>query len=310
MRNISCQLRGLWLGLALLFPAGVLATVPVTVSVPPQAQMVEAIGGDRVEVSVMIEPGQSPHTFSLSPRQLMALDDGRVYFKVGHPDLAFERRFLRHVDEQDRPVKIVDLSAGVDFMSLDDHEHGHGGHNHGDHGQDHDHAHGDGHDHGETDPHLWVSPAIMRAAAKPLTEALIAVDPDGEAGYRERHATFLDELDALDAAIRQRFQGLEQRRFVVNHPAWGYFAREYDLEQVAIESGGRDPSPGQLARFIEQAKEEGVRVVFVQQGFSERSARVIAREIDAIVRTADPLARDWMQNLDEVAAAIHEALAP
>ncbi len=303
MCNAQSRLQGLWLGVLLLFPAVAVTTVPVTVSVPPQAEMVEAIGGDRVDVSVMIEPGQSPHTFSLSPRQLMALDDGRIYFKVGHPDLAFEHRFLRHVEEQDRQVEIVDLSSGVDFMAMEAHEHGDG--NHG-----HDHAHGDDHDHGETDPHLWVSPAIMRAAAEPLAEALIAIDPEGEAGYRQRLETLLDDLDALDASISDRFRGLEQRRFVVNHPAWGYFAREYDLEQVAIESGGRDPSPAQLARFIEQAKEEGVRVVFVQQGFSERSARVIAREIDAVVRTADPLARDWMQNLDEVAAAIHEALAP
>ena len=303
MRNALFGLQALWLGVLLLFPVVVAAKVPVTVSVPPQAEMVEAIGGDRVDVSVMIEPGQSPHTFSLSPRQLMALDNGRIYFKVGHPDLAFEHRFLRHVEEQDRQVEIVDLSAGVDFMTMEAHEHGDS-----DHG--HDHADGEGHDHGETDPHLWVSPAIMRAAAEPLAEALIAIDPDGEAGYRQRLDTFLDDLDALDASIRDRFQGLEPRRFVVNHPAWGYFAREYDLEQVAIESGGRDPSPAQLARFIEQAKDEGVRVVFVQQGFSERSARVIAREIDAVVRTADPLARDWMQNLDEVAAAIHEALAP
>ncbi|QIT56433.1 zinc ABC transporter solute-binding protein [Aquisalimonas sp. 2447] len=299
MRNALPNLQGFWLAVLFLFPAVAVAKVPVTVSVPPQAQLVEAIGGDRVDVSVMIQPGQSPHTFSLSPRQLMALDDGRIYFKVGHPDLAFEHRFLRHVEEQDRSVEIVDLSSGVELMAMEDHDH------------DHDH-HGDGdaHDHGETDPHLWVSPAIMRRAAEPLTEALVAVDPEGEEEYRQRLEAFLDDLDALDASIRDRFQGLEQRRFVVNHPAWGYFAREYDLEQVAIESGGRDPSPAQLARFIEQAKDEGVRVVFVQQGFSERSARVIAGEIDAVVRTADPLARDWIQNLDEVAAAIHEALAP
>ena len=305
MRNALSSLQGLWLGVLLLCPAVAAGTVPVTVSVPPQAQMVEAIGGDRVDVSVMIQPGQSPHTFSLSPRQLMALDDGRLYFKVGHPDLAFEHRFLRHVEEQNGQVEIVDLSSGVDFMATEAHSH-----DTGDHGHDHHHGDDEAHDHGETDPHLWVSPAIMRAAAEPLAEALIALDPEGEAEYRQRLQAFLDDLDALDASIRDRFQGLEQRRFVVNHPAWGYFAREYDLEQVAIESGGRDPSPAQLARFIEQAQDEGVRVVFVQQGFSERSARVIAREIDAVVRTADPLARDWMQNLDDVSAAIHEALAP
>ena len=279
--------------LSLLFVAGsVGAAVPVTVSVPPQAQMVEALGGDRVDVSVMIEPGQSPHTFSLSPRQLMALDDAAIYFKVGHPDLAFERRFLSHVDDGNRDVAVVDLSEGVDFRRLEDH---------GD---------GDDHDHGETDPHIWVSPSIMRAAAEPLTEALIAADPDGGDEYRERLDRFLEELDALDITIRERLEGLEQRRFVVNHPSWGYFARDYDLEQVAIESGGRDPSPAELARFIEGAREEGVRVIFVQRGFSERSAQAIAREIDAVVLPADPLAPDWMRSLERLADALKEALAP
>ncbi|MFV8834660.1 zinc ABC transporter substrate-binding protein [Aquisalimonas sp.] len=276
--------------LVLCFPVAVLSAVPVTVSVPPQAYLVEAIGGDRVEVSIMIEPGQSPHTFSLSPRRMMALDDARVYFKVGHPDLAFERRFVQHVQDARRDVRVVDLADGVELMAMDDHA---------DH---HDHSHG------ETDPHLWVSPRIMRSAAERVADALTEVDPDGAEHYRAGLQQFQSDVDALDDELQTLFGQLERRRFVVNHPAWGYLARDYGLEQVAIESGGRDPSPAELARFIDAAKDEGIDVIFVQRGFSERSANTIAREIDAVVKVADPLAQDWLKNLREIGAAIREAV--
>lgn len=282
--------RRAFAALLLCCPAALLGAIPVTVSVPPQAYLVEAIGGDRVDVSIMIEPGQSPHTFSLSPRRMMALDDARVYFKVGHPDLAFERRFVQHVQGADRDVRIVDLAEGVELVAM------------GDHGDSR------GHSHGETDPHLWVSPRIMRSAAERVAEALSEVDPDGADHYRNGLDQFQRDVDVLDAELQSWFGQLERRRFVVNHPAWGYFARDYGLEQVAIESGGRDPSPAELARFIAAAKDEGIDVIFVQRGFSERSANTIAREIDAVVKVADPLAPDWLENIREIGTAIREAV--
>lgn len=312
---MNALVRGLAAAVASLVPVALQAALPVTVSVPPQAYLVERIGGDRVDVSVMIESGGSPHTFSLAPRRLVELDEARVYFKVGHPDFTFERRFLQHAESKGADVQVVDLSEGVDALAMEEHgDDGEGQHDDHGHDNEHDHdadhadagGHGE-HAHGEMDPHLWVSPAVMRAAAERVAEALIAADPAGEARYREGLEAAREEIDALDAHIRDQLGDLEQRRFVVNHPGWGYFARDYNLEQVAIESGGRDPSPSQLAAFIEQARQEGVRVIFVQQGFSERSARTIAEEIGAVVATADPLARDWADNLRRFAEAIHEA---
>lgn len=314
----------------LAVPVLAAARLQVAVSVPPQAHLVERIGGDRVDVSVMIGSGGSPHTFSLAPRDLQALDDARVYFRVGHPDLAFERRFLRHLEEHGQDVVTVSLAQDETFRPMDAPDHAHE-----DHGQDEAHGHDSRHDeqaeddshgdddhepnheqgaagehgeHGETDPHVWVSPAVMRRAAGRVADALIEADPDGEQGYRERLAAVEAAIDDLDARIRSLLGDLEQRRFVVNHPGWGYFADAYDLEQVAIESGGRDPSPRELARFIDQARSEDVQTVFVQQGFSERSARTIAEALNARVATADPLARNWEENLLAFAKTLQEAL--
>ncbi len=285
--------------LAICGPALAVTPVPVTVSVPPQADIVAAIGGDRVRVQSMVSPGQSTHSFSPSPRQLRALEDARVYVKVGHPEYVFEYQFLQVLEGRGEQVRVVDMAEGVDFRPLEAHGHEHG----------HDHDHGHGHAHGDTDPHLWVSPAIVRAAAPRIAEALAATDPEGEALYRERLRQFLGELDALDQEIRQRLDGLEQRVFLVNHPAWGYFADDYGLEQMAIEVDGKNPTPAQLTRFIERARSEGVEAVFVQPGFSRRSADVIARELGITIVEMDPMRRDWADGLRAFSRALADALS-
>ncbi|MCC5858694.1 MAG: zinc ABC transporter substrate-binding protein [Ectothiorhodospiraceae bacterium] len=276
--------------------------VPVTVSVPPQAYFVEAIGGDRVQVRSMVAPGQSTHSFSPSPRQLQALEDARIYVKVGHPEYVFEYQFIQMLERRGAGVRVVDMAEDVDFRPLE--AHGHDGHHHHHH-DDHDGHHG----HGDSDPHLWVSPAIVRAAAPRIAEALEAADPEGAPVYRERLNAFLLELDALDAEIRQRLNGLDRRVFLVNHPAWGYFADDYGLQQMAIEVDGKDPSPAQLARFIDRARAESVRVVFVQPGFSRRSAEVIARELDIRLVEMDPMSKDWGATLRALSQALEDALS-
>ncbi|MEX0731045.1 MAG: zinc ABC transporter substrate-binding protein [Aquisalimonadaceae bacterium] len=282
--------------------------VPVTVSVAPQAYFVKAIGGDRVSVDVMVKPGQSSHTFSPSPRQLMALADGRVYVKAGHPDYLFEQHFLERLEELDRDVRVVDMSEGVAYRELEDH--GHPAHAH-DHVSDHEE---DGHDgrghqeqaHGETDPHVWVSPRIVRATAHRITEALIGVDPDGRRHYESGLQGFLQEIDTLDAELRTQLSSLSRRVFLVNHPAWGYFADDYGLEQRAIESEGKDASPARLAELIERARADGIRAVFVQAGFSSRGADVIARELGAEIVSLDPMSENWTVTLRTLGHALVE----
>lgn len=289
------RLFSMLLLLALAGTAIAAQPVPVTVSVPAQAYFVHAIGGDRVKVETMVSTGQSTHNFSPSPRQLRSLEDARIYVKVGHPEYLFEYQFVQLLERRSETVRVVDMAEGVDFRDLE----AHGGHDR--HGHD---AHG-----GDTDPHLWVSPAIVRAAAPRIAEALIAVDPAGDAVYRDRLQAFLDEVEALDQEIRQRLDGLQRRVFLVNHPAWGYFADDYGLKQMAIEVEGKDPTPAQLARFIERARGEGVRIVFVQSGFSRRSAEVIARELDIAIVEMDPMHEDWADNLRAFSRALQEALS-
>ena len=257
------------------------AKIQVAVSVPPQAYLVERIGGDRVEVRVMIPPGTSPAVYEPSPRQLVALSRARLYVKVGHPHFLFEETHLEGLLNRLPNVVVIEM---VD----------------------------DGEKHPSTaieeDPHVWLSPAAMKKTAVEIAGALAGIDPEHAAEFRQRQERLLEEIDRTDAGIRSLLEPLEERSFVVYHPAWGHFASEYGLEQRAIEQEGKEPSPARLVQLIELARERDIRVIFVQEGFSEQGARVIANEIGAEVRALDPLALDWSDNLMQVAETLSAAL--
>lgn len=267
----------------------------VAVTVPPQAYLVERIGGERVTTEVLMPPGSSEESWSPSPRQMVALTRADLYVLVGHPAFAAERRHVTPVLADNPQVPVVDMSAGMG-LELDEH------HQHDAEPEDHTHAGGAG------DPHVWTSPRLMRAAAVTIAEALARRDPQASAAYGVRLAALLDEIDALDAEIRRELSGLSRRRFLVTHPAWGHLASDYGLVQVAIEEEGKEPSPAHLVALAAEARAEGVPVVFTQKGFPENAAHAVAREIGARAIPLDPLARDWLDNTRKTARSLAAAL--
>ena len=262
----------------------------VAVSVPPQAYFVERIGGGQVDVTVMIPPGYSEVDFPLTPRAATALSEARLYVAVGHPSFEYERQYIRPFLARSPGIRVVDMSHGVRPLE----------------GGGHDHVHGEAH--GGGDPHVWVAPETVRIAAANIARGLEEIDPAHSAEYRANLRSFLAEIDRLDRDLRTLFAArIGHRKFMVYHPSWGYFAREYGLEQIAIEAEGKEPSAARLIQLIDRARHEGVKVLFVQAGFPRKSAQVIAAEIGGRLFPADPLERDWAANLRRVAAALHEA---
>jgi len=266
----------------------------VTVSIVPQAYFVERIGGEHVAVQVMVEPGQSPHTYEPKPEQLVALSQSNVYFSIG---VSFEDAWLERIAAASPGMLLVDTAAGIERRPIEAHDHG-----------DDDDDHEEDHEGENLDPHIWLSPRLVRIQARHMADALAELDPEHAQEYRDNLVAFEAEIDALDAEIRQQLAGLTSAKFLVFHPSWGYFADEYGLEQVAIEVGGQEPSAAELAQLITLAREEGIRVVFAQPEFSTRSAEVIAEEIGGRVLLINPLALDWAENLREVARTVAEVL--
>jgi zinc transport system substrate-binding protein len=272
------------------------APLEVFVSILPQKTFVERVGGEHVAVSVLVGPGQSPHTFEPSPKQMVGVSKAGLFFSIG---VTFEEVWLPRLRETNPRMTIVDLCRGITLRTMGSHEECH---------EDHAHEHHAHHEDGRKDPHTWLSPPLVKTMAATIRDALEKARPDQRDFFQANYATFAGELDQLDREVREMLKDIASKKFMVFHPAWGYFADAYGLEQIPIEAEGKEPGPKSLARLIAQGKKEKVRVIFVQEQFSTNTAESIARAIGARVVTADPLAEDYLTNMRRIAKSFAEAL--
>jgi zinc transport system substrate-binding protein len=244
----------------------------VAASVPPLATLVRRVGGDHVELAVLLPPGASPHDFEPRPSQVLGLSRAQLFVVVGHPGLSFEGRFLAPFTDGGDGVEIVSLAAAETAAPE-----------------------------GEDDPHLWLSPRRMTAAAEATAEALARLDPTHRADYEAGRDAFAAEVAALDHDLDRLLAGAAGRRVLVYHPAWGHLLADYGLEQVSVEVEGKETGARRLVDLLALARRAGAPAVFVQRGAAERPARALAAEIGAEVVVVDPLAEDWADNLRRVA---------
>ena len=277
------------------------ANVKAFVSIAPQQYFVQKIGGNLVDVSVLVPPGADPHTYEPKPRQMAELAKTAVYFAVG---IDFEKAWMKKIAATNPGLRIVQTDAGIEKVALAEHRHEHAREPLDALSRDKTHHRNQG----APDPHIWLSPPLVKVQAGHIRDALNAVDSANRTRYEENHTAFLLEIEALDADLKTLFAGSLGARFMVFHPSWGYFAEAYGLQQVPIEIEGKDPKPAQLKELIHHARENGIQVIFVQPQFSTKSAEMISREIGGQVIYADPMAANWAENLREVALKFKAAL--
>ena len=274
------------------------AVTRVFVSIPPQKYFVQKIGGDLVSVSVLVPAGADPHTYEPKPKQMAELSKCAVYFAVG---IDFEKAWLPRIAGTNPNMRIVHTDDGIKKITMPGHRHekktrhGHVGTEHPHHG-------------GSPDTHIWLSPSLVKIQAGHILHALMAIDPNNHVRYKNNYNAFLKEIDVIDAELKNLFARHKGYRFMVFHPSWGYFAKEYGLEQVPVEIEGKEPKPAQIMMLIRHAREYGIRVVFLQPQFSSKSAEMISREIGGHVVYVDPLAENWSRNLREIARKFAAAL--
>jgi len=259
--------------------------IPISVSIEPQKYFVEKIGGDNVAVNVMIAPGVDPHTYEPKPEQLKQLSKTRAYFTVG---VSLEDAWKDRLQSVNPKMLVVDTSKGVEKLPLEEHEHEH--------------------EHGSLDPHIWLSPKRVKLQAETIYQTLVQIDPQNQAKYQANLEGFIQEIKTLDQDIQENLQNVKSRKFIVFHPEWGYFAKDYGLEMVSIEVEGNEPSASELADLIKSAKAEKIKVIFAQPEFSTKSSQTIAKEIDGQVMTISAFSPDWSNNLRQVSKKMSEVL--
>ena len=282
-----------------LFSSALFAKVNTVVSVLPQTTFVKAIGGDKVDVSLMVKPGHGPHTYEPKPSQMKDIAKADIYFSIG---VEFEKSWLPKFSDQNKKMKIVDSSTGIAKMELAEHHHDEDKEHEKENHEDKD-AHE--HHHGGLDPHVWTSPANVKLIAKNILFALISIDVQNRDYYKANYKKFINNLNNTDKKIREILLGTKTgTKFMVFHPAWGYFARDYGLTQFAIESGGKNPKPKHIIHLIDEAKEENIKAVFTAPEFSQKAAKQIAKAVGVPVIPVSPLNPKWSQNLIGLAKAI------
>ncbi|NDY71352.1 cation ABC transporter substrate-binding protein [Desulfobacter hydrogenophilus] len=284
------------------------APVPMFVSILPQQYFVQQIGKDKVAVSVMVQPGASPATYEPKPLQMAKLSKARLYFSIGVP---FETFWLDKIASANPDMTIVHTDKGIEKQPMDVHHHeGEDQAGHHDHqaSAEEDHDIENDHGHAGLDPHIWLSPKLVKIQAGHILDALATADPENKDFYTVNYNVFIKKLDALDQNLAQMLKDNSGMQFMVFHPSWGYFARDYNLKMIPIEIEGKNPKPADLQALIEHARNEGINVIFVQPQFSTKSAELVAREIHGQVLRADPLALDWLENMKKIAAQFKEVL--
>ncbi len=274
----------------------------VWVSILPQKYFAEKIAGGLAKVSVMVPPGANPATYEPKPAQMRRMARSKIFFSIGVP---FEKVWLKRVAAVNPGMQVVQTDRGIDKreMSTGDHR--------GKRNLPEKNRSGASAGHGEAavDPHIWLSPPLVKTQARSMADALIRIDPAHKGTYEINLKKFETEIDRLDLELKKVFeQNPHGAEFLVFHPSWGYFADTYGLKQISVETEGKAPSAAEMARLIRYCRDRGIRVVFVQPQFSARRAKTIAREIGGQVVFIDPLNKHWAKNLRSVAAKVAAAL--
>lgn len=250
----------------------------VTVSIMPLKYLVEKIAGDTATVNVLVPEGSNPHIYEPKPKEMINYSKSVIYFSPGDD---FDRVWLDKFLSLNKNIKVVYLDKAIEKI---DFETGHKDEN-------------EDLRHGKTDPHIWTSLSNIRIIAETVKNSLKDVFPKNSLIYENNFKRFSDELEDLDKKIRGTIKG---GNFLVFHPSWGYFARDYGIKQIAIESEGREPSAREIKKIIDLVKEGGIKYIFTQPQINSKSVEVIAKQTGLKIVTVDPLAYNILDEIKKI----------
>ena len=252
-------------------------TVTVTVTISPYKYFVDQIAKGKVDVNVMVSNGNNPETYEPYAQQMMELSKSTLYLKVG--SIGFEQTWMKKLQDNAPDMKVIDTSVGIKPAKTPG---------------------------GNIDPHVWMSCSNARIIASNILKALCELEPKNKAFFEKNYQSLLSIIDKRDSTIKENFKKDPDlvRKFVIYHPILTYFARDYQLEQLAIEEEGREPSASQLKSLIERARKEKIKFCLIQAEFANRNTTTFINESHTKAMNINPLQGDWNRSMQEAAAAV------
>lgn len=261
----------------------------ITVSILPQKYLIEQIAGDLFEINVMIPPGASPATYEPSPKQMQDLSDSKIYFRIGH--IGFEKAWMKKIKELNPDLVIIDQSVNSNFIYSEEEKHG-------------DHIHKG------IDPHIWLSVNEMQNQIQNIFYGLIQNFPEIKSDLKPGYTEFKYQLDSLNLRYKELLNSCSNKKFIIYHPALSYFARDYNLVQLAMEIEGKEPNPADMKKLIDFAKENQIKAIFIQEEFNKENAVSLSKELDAEIIQINPLAYDWIATMNHISSSLKSSICP
>lgn len=265
--------------------------VNVVVSIYPLRDIVQQVGGDRVNVTFMVPPGASPHTFEPTASDMAKISKSEMFVIIGSGLEFWADKALKSA--KGKTTRIVVLSRGMPLL-------------HGEH-----EGHGSPHDSETADPHIWLDPFLVKDMAQKIADTLGEIDPTNRPYYMGKVESFKKELDQLHTEITESIKTFRTREYVTFHPAWNYFSRRYGLKVLGVieESPGKEASPKHIAGIIRAIRRSGAKAVFAEPQFNPKIAEVIAKEAGARVLFLDPIGSPDLKGRDKYLALLRYNLS-
>ncbi len=262
----------------------------LTVSILPQKQMLEHLSAGIWDVQVLLPPGSNHETYEPTPQDMKKLSNSSLYFTLGALD--FETTWTERFQASNTSMQIVPTNKGIKMLCGHVHSH-----DEGDAGHNHNHS---------TDPHIWLSARCLAIQASNICETLCRADSSNKSVYENQLASFNLKVDSVDQVIKQILKECAGKPFFIYHPSLGYFAQDYNLNQISIEDEGKEPSASHLVKLTQIASENHIKAIYISKEFDTRHAEALAKDIGAKIIVFDPLAEDWANNLISIAKLIAE----
>jgi zinc transport system substrate-binding protein len=260
----------------------------VYVSIEPQKYIVDRIVDTLLRVEVLLPQGANHETFEPTAKQLRALSSSSLYLSIGLLD--FERSLLDKLKSQNTATEFVNLSEGLNLLE-----------GACSHGHNHSHSHG-------IDPHVWLSAVEMAKMTRTIQQNLSEKYPQYDSVFTANSSTLLIEIDSLHRFMQKRFEATSTQKFIIFHPAFAYLARDYGIEQLALEEEGKSPSISHMKNVLAQAKSEGIKTIFIQKEFDTAIATVAATDFGGKVVVINPLEYSWLDNMYTMSEMLGKAL--
>jgi len=257
--------------------------IGVVVSLGPEVEWVKAVGGSKVDVTLMVPEGSDPHTYEPLPNQLSQVSNAQIYVMMGS-SVEFENNYIDKIRESSPNMLVINASEGVNLIP------------------------NSAENESETlDPHVWADPKNAKLMVNNVYNGLVAVDPTDKEYFKNNRDSYLQKLDELDKNTTKLLKDKNNTYILVLHPAFGYMAKDYNITEIGAMINDEEPSPQRIAMMIDTAKKYNITTVYSEPQYDPKFMQSIATQIGGNVVTVNDLDENYLENMENIALAFSKA---